>query len=60
MKSWLHTYNHSTYSHINIKEKELFIHDIKIIISTMTGHAVSFSSIVRMELTELLTHIKGA
>ena len=38
----------------------MFIHDIKIIISTMTGHAVSFSSIARMELTELPTHVKGA
>jgi len=26
----------------------------------MTGHAVSFSSIAKMELTELPTHIKGA
>jgi len=42
-----------------MKEKELFIHGIKTIISTTTGHAVSFSSIVRMELTELPTHIKG-
>jgi len=37
----------------------LFICNIKITISTITGHAVSFSSIVRIELTELLTHVKG-
>ena len=43
----------------NIKEKKGIIHDIKIIISTTTGHAVSFSSIATMELTELPTHVKG-
>jgi len=29
-------------------------------ISTTTEHAVSFSSIARMELTRLPTHVKGA
>jgi len=40
--------------HNNQEYTKLSIHYYK------TGHAVSFSSIARMEPTKLLTHVKGA
>ena len=53
-----------TYSHIYKGEKKncslMTITNTKKSISTTTEHAVSFSSIARMELTRLPTHVKGA
>ena len=53
-----------TYSHIYQGEKKncslMTIINTEKSICTTTEHAVSFSSIARMELTRLPTHVKGA
>jgi len=53
-----------TYSHIYQGEKKncslMTIINTEKSISTTTEHAVSFSSIARIELTRLPTHVKGA
>jgi len=53
-----------TYSHIYKGEKKncslMTIINTEKSISTTAEHVVSFSSIVRIELTRLPTHVKGA